>query len=58
VRISLNLTTFDYADLRGNIASIAKTAEAGGFYAMDVMDHLFQISLFNPAVADLEPALG
>lgn len=48
MRISLSLTMFDYPDLRSSIATIAKTAEAGGFYAMAVMDHLFQIGLFGP----------
>ncbi len=48
MRISLSLTTFDYPDLRGSIANIVKTAEAGGFHSLAVMDHFFQIGLFGP----------
>ncbi|MCA9883360.1 MAG: LLM class F420-dependent oxidoreductase [Anaerolineaceae bacterium] len=51
MRVSLQLPMFDYDDLRGSVANIAKTAEDGGLYSLWVMDHFFQLGgpLLGPA---------
>lgn len=51
MRISLQLPYFNFPDVRGDVAQIAKTAEEGGFYSMWVMDHFFQLDM-----PDLGPA--
>lgn len=43
MRISLQLPYFNFPEVRENVARIARTAEAGGFYSMWVMDHFFQL---------------
>jgi len=45
MRIGLQLPYFNFPDIRGNVAKIAKTAEDGGFYSMWVMDHFFQLDM-------------
>lgn len=51
MRVSLQLPTFDYDDLRGSVANIARTADDAGFYSMWVMDHFFQLGgpMLGPA---------
>lgn len=43
MHISLQLPTFDYDDIGGSVARIARTADDAGFYSMWVMDHFFQL---------------
>ncbi|MAU10298.1 MAG: LLM class F420-dependent oxidoreductase [Anaerolineaceae bacterium] len=51
MHVSLQLPSFDYDDIRGSIAQIAKTVDEGGMYSMWVMDHFFQLGapLLGPA---------
>ncbi|GAB4518968.1 MAG: LLM class F420-dependent oxidoreductase [Anaerolineae bacterium] len=43
MRIGLQLPYFNFPDLRGTLASIARKADESGFYSLWVMDHFFQL---------------
>lgn len=52
MRIGLQVPSFTYpggaAAIAPKLAEIARTAEAGGFYSLWVMDHFFQIDVIGP----------
>jgi F420-dependent oxidoreductase-like protein len=57
MRIGLQVPSFTYpggaAAIAPTLAEIARTADAGGFYSLWVMDHFFQIDVIGPAEQEM-----
>lgn len=57
MRVGLQIPNFTYpggaANLGKTLATIAQTADQGGFYSVWVMDHFFQIQFVGPPETDM-----